>query len=213
MSDIHFPKGIEKELEIAIIRAFGSAIIEFEAVLFQKVLLYSAQMLITEDGFKAKINEMADRGFVAPLEFHGRPCWKKLASEEDLESEEPLTPEEIRTILEQGQKDIPDRDRTSRSPSDRFVTEARNIAQDVLHLIRSGLLAEAQNKERARREIIRHLQEMRRTLTDSEQEFVKYVEENLPEISGRMKLILKAKGEDLLLPALRMIEAGIREDS
>jgi hypothetical protein len=213
MSDIHIPEGMEKELEIAIIRAFGSAIIEFEAVLFQKVLLYSAQMLITEDIFKSKVNEMADRGFVAPLEFHGRPCWRKLASEEDLESEEPLTPEEIRAILEQGQKDFPDRERISRSPSDRFVTEARNIAQDVLHLIRSGLLAEAKNQKRARKEIIRHLQEMRRTLTDSEQEFVKYVEENLPEISGRMKLILKAKGEDLLLPALRMIEAGIREDS
>ncbi|UCE09775.1 MAG: hypothetical protein JSW61_12500 [Candidatus Thorarchaeota archaeon] len=212
MSDIQLPESMEKELEIAIIRAFGSAIIEFEAVLFQKVLLHSAQMLITEDIFKAKINEMADRGFVAPLEFHGRPCWRKLATEEDLEVEEPLTPEEIRSILEQGQKDIPVVERTPRSPSDRLVTEARNIAQDVLHLVRARMLDDEENKDRARREIIQHLQEMRKTLTDSEQEFVEYVRENLPEISGRLELILKAKGEDLMLPALRMIEAGLRDE-
>jgi hypothetical protein len=213
MSDIQLPEEIEKELEIAIIRAFGSAIIEFEAVLFQKVLLHSAQMLITEDLFKAKINEMADRGFVAPLEFHGRPCWRKLATEEDLEAEVPLTPDEIRAILERGQEDIPVRERTPRSPSDRLVTEARNIAHDVLQLVRSRMLEDKQDKERARRDIIRHLQEMRRTLADSEQEFVEYVRGNLPEISGRMELILKAKGEDLMLPALRMIEAGIRDES
>ena len=62
----------EREREIGIVRAFGWAVIEFEAVLFQKFLMMSAKTsLMTEDMFRKHLKSMEAKGFVAPIDFQG----------------------------------------------------------------------------------------------------------------------------------------------
>jgi len=51
---------------MAVVRAFGWSIIEFEAVLFQKFLAMSAPYsLMTEDVFRKHLKNMESKGYLA----------------------------------------------------------------------------------------------------------------------------------------------------
>ncbi len=209
LDEIRIPEEIENELEIEILRAFGSAIIEFEPVLFQKVLITSARMVITKEMFSKKLEEMAELGYVTSMMFHGMKCWKKLVDEEELEMQS-LHPDEIRKILERGhsmmmtKSDIP-------SSSDHLVTDARYIASDILHLIRTRFMKNAKYDKAAQQQLLSQFREMRRALSESEGKFLAYVKQELPSLYTQLELILKAKGVDRLLPALRLVELGLIE--
>lgn len=212
MSEPQIPDAVDKELEIEIIRAFGSAIIEFEAVLFQKVVLSSARMLITVDMFSEKLLKMAELGYISPLTFHGKACWRKLVDEDEIESRE-LKPEEVREILEKGHSKAVISERIPPSASDQFVTEAKNVAQDVLQLVQRKIVDVTDDEDEIRSTLHAHFKAMREALADSEEDFLEYARQNLPEIAGTLQLILRAKGCDILLPALRIIEYGLTDAS
>ena len=73
----------EREIEAGIVRAFGWAVIEFEAVLFQKFLVMSAtSSLMTEEMFRKYLKDMEAKGYISPVNFHGNDWslsqkWKK----------------------------------------------------------------------------------------------------------------------------------------
>ena len=93
----------EREIEIGIVSAFGWAVIEFEAVLFQKYLLMSApRSLITEDMFRKYLMNMEAKGFVSPIEFQGKKAWKRLVIESEIE-EPAMTPEEVKEFIAKAQ--------------------------------------------------------------------------------------------------------------
>lgn len=210
MSEIDVSDEIEKQLEREIIRAFGSAVIEFEAVLFQKVLLTSAKMLITERMFSDRLWQMAERGYIATMSFHGRQCWKKLVDEDDLEemTAQTLTPDQVREIFEMGHSRAVSDQRTPRV-SDSYVTEARNIANDILKLIETKREVSDDADAAMMTTLLEYFREMRRALIRSEQEFIDYIRKNFPSAAGSIVLILKAKGADLVIPALRIVEIGL----
>lgn len=211
MDDVRVPEDIEKELEIEIIRAFGSALIEFEPVLFQKVLITSARMLITKEMFSKKLKEMAELGYVAPMEFHGMKCWKKLVDEEEIEMRM-LKPDEIHAILERGHSMVMMKnDRPS--SSDSLVTETRYIAKDILHLVRARLFTGNAEDVETRKRLYNYFREMRRALAESEEKFIEYVQSELPSLQEQLEIMLKAKGANRVLPALRIVELGLIDES
>ena len=68
MSHAYDSEEMEREIEIGIVSAFGWAVIEFEAVLFQKFLVMSGPTsLITEDMFRKYLLNMEAKGFVSQL--------------------------------------------------------------------------------------------------------------------------------------------------
>jgi hypothetical protein len=94
------PEDIEKEIEIAVIRAFGWAVIEFEAVLYQKFLVMSASSsLMTEVTFKKHLKSMQAKGYISPIDFQRKCAWKRQVVESDID-EEAMTPEEVKSFLE-----------------------------------------------------------------------------------------------------------------
>lgn len=52
---------------------------------------------------------------------------------------------------------------------------------------------------------------MRQALADSQENLMDYVKQNMPWFYDQIKQVLESKGEDVLLPALRIIEAGLLE--
>ena len=198
----------EKDIERGVVRAFGSALIEFEAVLFQKYLMLSASRSITsEDDFRKYLRKMHAKGYLTPMEFQNKKVWKKLIVESDID-EHALTPEQIQEILEQakiatgkGRNYLP-------KAREHLVSESKIMAEDLKDAIKSKL-AKIEGRDKATESrVLQHVRRMRRALTDSKRGFLEYVRLNLPDLSRPMEKILDTKGEDILLLSLRIIEVS-----
>ena len=79
MSGLPESSVVEIEIEKTIIKAFGWSIIEFEAVLYHKFLIFSGPTsVLTDDMFRKHLMRLHSKCFIAPLNFQGRKGWKKL---------------------------------------------------------------------------------------------------------------------------------------
>ena len=136
MSDILGHEGQKEFIERNIIQAFGASLIEFEAVLYQKYLMLSgAASLTTEKTFRKMLSNMHASGYVSPLEFQEKRCWKRLVIDDDPETQE-LTPEQVKQIL----ADVKLKQLQSRpAPRDKRVSDSKEIAEEILTLIRDKL--------------------------------------------------------------------------
>lgn len=199
---------MEREIEIAIVRAFGWAVIEFEAVLFQKFLVMSAPTsLMTEDMFRKHLKQMEAKGYISPLDFQGKKSWKRLVIESDID-EIALTPEEVREFLEKA-KATEKKDRKT-SQSEKVVSESKELAERILMYLEKGIPEKASKKKIGQRTVFDHVEAMRHALAESKESYLGYIRKNLPSAYKDMERILNVKGEEVLLLSLRVIESGYR---
>ncbi|MHA1481125.1 MAG: hypothetical protein ACTSQZ_06860 [Candidatus Thorarchaeota archaeon] len=189
-----------------IIQSFGSSIIEFEAVLYQKFLrLSGAHSLTSEKGFRKLLSEMHADGYIAPIEFQGKQCWKRLVIEDDLQEE--LSPEEVQRIFSEGSAK---KKRSRPVLQERLVSDSSLIADEILTLIRKKLLRGRILDDQANRVVKDLVEGLRRALAESMMRFVEYVDEYVPMLRETLMQIARSKGEDILLLSLRKIEASHR---
>lgn len=200
---------LEREVEIGIIRAFGWAVIEFEAVLFQKFLIMSAKSsLMTEDMFRRYLRRMEANGYIAPVEFQRKRAWKRLVIESEIE-EEALTPEEVKQFIEQA-KEAEERKRSKELPmGEKVVSESRNLAENIIKLLEKNMQRQSfLHRKGEQLSIIHHVEAMRQALAESRKAFLKYVQEKLPQTYKEMERFINSKGEEVVLLSLRIIESG-----
>jgi hypothetical protein len=197
------------EIEEAIILSFGSAIIEFEETLFQKVLLISGkQSLMTMDMFRKYLQEMHAKGYVKPVIFHGRKCWKKMVVLDEIQQD--LTPREVRETISKGSS-YQSSPRTTPSGEEKVVSESREIADEILSQLREKLSSSGKFRIDKEATLRQETEEMRRKLADSPRAFLDYVRIHLPTLYEPMKELLMSKGEDVMLPAFRIAERTLAE--
>ena len=202
-------ESFEKEIEASIVNSFGWALIEFEAVLFQKFLLVSGPTsLMTEDMFKRHLRNMESKGFLAPVELHGRKAWKRLVIESDIYTEPDLSPEEVREFLEKAKaSDL--QPRKVVKPREGRVSESRALATRIIETLDAAL--SKKRKKIGDPSLLGHVENMRHALGDSREEFLSYVKKNLPyPIQSEIRKLLDDRGEELVLLSLRVIESGHR---
>lgn len=207
MSDAPINDAIVEELERDILSAFGSAIIQFEIDLHQKLMVMSARhSLVTPDVFKKLLQDMYSKGYVSPFELHGRKAWKKMVIEDRIG--DALTPRRMRTIG--GTKtvltDIPG----LRDTAEHRVSESRILADDIVHTLYVKLFAGRTPDEQTGRAVVAHARAMRRALMESRGDFLDYLRTNAPTVQDEMKQLLETRGEDMLLVSLRLIEVKAR---
>ena len=202
-------EGFEKEIEAAIVSSFGWALIEFEAVLFQKFLLVSGPTsLMTEDMFRRNLRNMESKGYLAPVELHGRKAWKRLVIESDIYAEPDLTPDEVREFLERAKASDLQPHKVEK-PGKKRVSESRALATRIIETLDAAL--SKKKKKIGDPSLLGHVENMRHALADSRDEFLKYVKKNLPyPIHSEIEKILNDRGEELVLLSLRVIESGHR---
>lgn len=206
MTDRGLPVSHLNLAEETIIRSFGWAIIEFEATLYQKFLLMSADSsLVTEEQFKKHLLQMEARGLVASLDFQGKRVWKKLIVEEDFELTLQPT-QEVRKSIQQKSRILKEKRRVK--VKEHLVTDSKIIGQDILEELEDRLLRGREATPKDREMIHSHIENMRRKLCASEDAFLDYVRENLPGISESVEQILRSRGLEFLLLSLRLIETG-----
>ncbi|MHA1928570.1 MAG: hypothetical protein ACTSV2_08330 [Candidatus Thorarchaeota archaeon] len=207
MSDILGYEGQKEFIERNIIQAFGASLIEFEAVLYHKYLLLSgAASLTTEKTFRRILSNMHASGYVSPLEFQDKRCWKRLLIDEP-ESQE-LTPAQVKQILAEVKLK---QKKSSKSFRDQRVSDSNQIAEEILTLIRDKLFRGRPLDKQSMRVLNDIVSGTRRALADSEEEFLKYVDEYIPSLRKHLELLLMSKGEDVLLLSLRKIESNQRD--
>ncbi|MGD9397201.1 MAG: hypothetical protein PVJ05_12290 [Candidatus Thorarchaeota archaeon] len=209
MSHAFDSEELEREIEIGIVSAFGWAVIEFEAVLFQKFLVMSGPTsLITEDMFRKYLLNMESKGYLAPVEFQGRKAWKRLVIESEIE-EPAMTPEEVKEFIAKAQAASKKKKKRDVS-SEHRIQESKKLADNIIRT-----LEQVMPKPRATRKpweptLISHVEGMHRSLIESKSEFLQYLKKNIPGAVEPMEKMLKSNGEEILLLSLRVIESGQR---
>ena len=201
---------LEREREIGIVGAFGWAVIEFEAVLFQKYILMSApKSLITEDMFRKYLMDMEAKGYIAPVDFQGKKAWKRLIIEADIE-EPAMTPEEVKEFIAKAQAASKKRKKKPDVSSEHRVQESKRVADDIIRTLEQVMPKKKADRKPWEPTLIDHVEGMHRSLIESKDEFLQYVKKNIPSAYEPMKKMLNAKGEEILLLSLRVIESGQR---
>jgi hypothetical protein len=207
VSGVNLPEQEERAIELDIVRAFASSIIEFEAVLFQKFLMQSAgHSLVTDRMFRKYLNQMHAKGYLTPVDFQGKRCWKRLIVEDDLEISD-LTPEEVRRVLREGQALIPQYMERS-APRQSVVSDTNSIAEEIRRTMLTTLYSDRPITPETLKELQYHVNRMRQALNNGSDDFLKYVRRNIPSIFEPMEQILKSKGETVLLLGLRIAGAS-----
>ncbi|MFW9795006.1 MAG: hypothetical protein ACFFEE_11915, partial [Candidatus Thorarchaeota archaeon] len=180
MSHAFDSNDLEREIEIGIVSAFGWAVIEFEAVLFQKYLVMSGpKSLITEDMFRKYLMNMEAKGYVSPLEFHGRKAWRRLVIETDIE-EPAMTPEEVKEFIAQAHEASKKKKKTKKKTDDHRISESKTLADKIIRTIeqvKPGIMKQHKPWESS---LIDHIEGMHKALIESREEFLKYVKNNIP---------------------------------
>ncbi len=196
-------ESVERNIENGIIRSFGYSIIEFEPILFQKFLNMSGPHSVTTEAiFRKHLTRMHAKGYVMPLEFQGKRCWKRLVIENDLQEEIP-TPEEILKVIERAKQKAKVEPRTSK----KLVTVSMSMADDILRSLEIALAEEDDDGEMAKARVRTHVRRMRRALSSSESELMNYIRVNTPNFREPMKQLLRTKGPELVMLSLRIIES------
>ena len=208
MSEVPPSEEIEREIERDIIRSFGSSVIEFEAVLFQKfVILAGPQSVLTEGMFRKHLTRMHSKGYISPLEFQGKRSWKKLVVEDEIE-EERQSPDDIEDVLRLSLSIPPESKRTAPLPKEKLVSESSIIADNLRQTILGRLPEEGQINQSRQIQLNEHIRGMRRALSVSRRGFLQYVINNVPNLRVPMVEILDSKGEEVLLLSLRILETN-----
>ncbi|TFG31605.1 hypothetical protein EU527_12090 [Candidatus Thorarchaeota archaeon] len=200
---------MEREIEIGIVRAFGWAVIEFEAVLFQKFLVMSASSsLMTEDMFRKYLKDMEAKGYLAPVDFQRKRAWKRLVIESDID-EEVLTPEEVKEFIERA-KISEERQKLEKRPKgEQIVSESKALAERIIRILEKSIPRQPFiNRKIGQPTMINHIEAMRHALAESREDFLRYVRENLPQTYRDMERFIDSKGEEVVLLSLRIIESG-----
>ncbi len=198
------PDESRADVEKLIVQAFGHSIIEFEAVLFHKFLILAGpDSVMTQEMFRGYLASMQSKGFVSPLEFMGKPAWKRLVIDTDTVVIEPSSAGQPAPAAEVHRPTTP----VAPAVPERLVTESRAIARDIITFLKSRS-PDGELTPEMRHSLRLHAEKMRRALSVSRDEFMNYVEEHLPSLLPRLEQLLNTKGEDILLLGLRMVEIG-----
>jgi hypothetical protein len=199
---------MDREIERAIIRSFGWAVIEFEAAIFQKFLVLSgATSLMTEDMFRKHLTDMEAKGYLSPVSFHGKRAWKRLVIESEMD-EPDLTPDEVKAFLEKAKALEKNEPKKKRKPREAVVSESKELAAIILQSVERAL--PSSKKRRGTPTMLNHIEAMHHALSESRDEFLIYVKKNMPRIHREMSRLLDDKGEEMVLLSLRVIESGQR---
>jgi hypothetical protein len=200
---------LEREREIGIVGAFGWAIIEFEAVLFQKFLVMSGPTsLITEDMFRKYLMNMEAKGFISPVDFQGKKAWKRLVIESDIE-EPAMTPEEVRDFITKAQV-ASKKEKKRDVSSERRIRESKKLANSILRTLKQVMPKSKKSRKPWEPTLINHIEGMHKALIESQKEFLQYLKKHIPSAYEPMEKMLNSKGEEMLLLSLRVIESGQR---
>ena len=200
---------MQREIEIGIVDAFGWAIIEFEAALFQKFLVMSGPTsLITEDMFRKYLKDMEAKGFVTPVDFQGKKAWKRLVIESEIE-EPSMTPEEVREFLAKAQA-ASKKEKKPDVKSEHRIQESKRTAENIIRTLEQVLPRKRASTKPWEPTLIDHVEGLHKALIESKDEYLKYLKKNIPGAHDPMKKLLNSKGEEMLLLSLRVIESGHR---
>jgi hypothetical protein len=201
---------LEREIEIGIVSAFGWAVIEFEAVLFQKFLVMSGPTsLITEDMFRKYLMNMEAKGYVSPIDFQGRKAWKRLVIESEIE-ETAMTPDEVKEFIAKAQATSKKKKKKPDVSSEHRMKESKKIAEEIVLTLEQVMPKTKARKKPWEPTLITHVEGMHKSLIESKDEFLRYLKKNIPSAYDPMKKMLNSNGEEILLLSLRFIESGQR---
>lgn len=210
MSHAYDSEDLEREIEIGIVSAFGWSVIEFEAVLFQKFLVMSGPTsLITEDMFRKYLMIMEAKGYVSPLEFQGMKAWKRLVIESEIE-EPAMTPDEVKEFIAKAHEAGKKKKKKKKVTGEHRISESRTLADNIIRTLEQVMPRMKKKGKPWEASLIDHIEGMHKALTESKDEFLKYIKKNIPPAYEPIKKLLKSKGEDMFLLSLRVIESGQR---
>lgn len=208
MSYANDSEDLEREREIGIVGAFGWAVIEFEAVLFQKFLVMSGPTsFITEEMFRKYLLNMEAKGYISPLEFQGKRAWKRLVIETEIE-EPAMTPEEVIKFIAEAQE--AGKKKKKKKSAEYRIRESKTLADNIIRTLEQVMPGTRKQKKPWESSLLEHVEGMHKALIESKEEFLNYIKKNIPPAYQPLQKLLNTNSEEMLLLSLRVIESGQR---
>ena len=208
MSYAYDSEDLEREREIGIVGAFGWAVIEFEAVLFQKFLvMYGPTSFITEEMFRKYLLNMEAKGYISPLEFQGKMACKRLVIETEIE-EPAMTPEEVIKFIAEAQE--AGKKKKKKKAGEHRIRESKTLADNIIRTLEQVMPGTRKQKKPWESSLLEHVEGMHKALIESKEEFLNYIKKNIPPAYQPLQKLLNTNGEEMLLLSLRVIESGQR---
>ncbi len=208
MSYTYDSEDLEREREIGIVGAFGWAVIEFEAVLFQKFLVMSGPTsFITEEMFRKYLLNMEAKGYISPLEFQGKRAWKRLVIETEIE-EPAMTPEEVIKFIAEAQE--AGKKKKKKKSAEYRIRESKTLADNIIRTLEQVMPGTRKQKKPWESSLLEHVEGMHKALIESKEEFLNYIKKNIPPAYQPLQKLLNTNSEEMLLLSLRVIESGQR---
>ncbi|MHA3963873.1 MAG: hypothetical protein AM325_010050 [Candidatus Thorarchaeota archaeon SMTZ1-45] len=200
-------------LELDIMRSFGWAIIETEDALYQRYLNLSAsRSLMLQEEFRSHLKALEAKGYLAPMDFHGKRAYRRLLISSDVGKEilpkEPL--DEMRLVL--GSRKVqPKRIHGTTQITSELIKESENVGKEIQMALERWLLKEVGRISKGM--LHAHMVNMQAALEESEEALFEYVRKEVPGILAEVGLALRTYGQDFLLLTLRLTEANVKKYS
>ncbi|MFW9908504.1 MAG: hypothetical protein ACFFEF_08005 [Candidatus Thorarchaeota archaeon] len=205
---------IPNPTELDVIRSFAWAIVELESILFERYThLSMSHSLTTIDDFRKILRRMESKGFLASVDLHGKRAFKKLLIDKRVqEITAPRNPnEEMKLALASRrvkQKEEPD---FPTKVTSELITQSEATGEEIIKGIEELLARQTKAGKIDKIAAARHIENMRIALNKSEEDLIRYIRKETPQILHRVQSILHYKGPDYLLLSLRMAEAQVRK--
>lgn len=200
-------------LELDIMRSFGWAIVETEDALYQRYLNISAsRSLMLQEEFRSHLKALEAKGFLAPIDFHGKRAYRRLLISSDVGKDvlpkEPL--DEMRLIL--GSRKVKPKPiaGTTRITSD-LIRESENVGNEIQKALERWLLKEVGRISKGM--LHAHMVNMEAALKESEEALFEYVRTEVPGILAEVGMALRTYGQEFLLLTLKLTEANVKKYS
>jgi len=198
-------------LELDIMRSFGWAIVETEDALYQRYLNLSAsRSLMLQDEFRSHLKALEAKGYLAPMDFHGKRAYRRLLISNDIGKEilpkDPL--DEMRLAL--GSRKVqPTRLQKSTRITPELIQESELVGTEIQNALERWLKKEVGRISKGM--LHAHMVNMQAALKESEEALFDYIRREIPGVLSEVGVALRMYGPDFMMLTLKLTEANVKK--
>ena len=199
-------------LELDIMRSFGWAVVETEDALYQKYLhLSAARSLMPEVIFRLQLRNMEAKGYVSPMNLHGKKAYRRLLIGKDIGKElHPQVPlDEMRLALGSKKAKAKFGKKIRSKVTSDVIEDTDIVGKEIQYALESWMLRDSGKISKGA--VHAHFANMMTALQESEEELFEYVRIELPSLLVEIGQILRTYGTEFLLLTLRLTEHKVRK--
>ncbi len=201
---------IPNTLEQNVLRCFGWTVVAYEDTLFERFLhLSSMTSVISLEGFKHLLRKMESKGYLEPIDLHGRHAYRRLIIDDHLTPQRPI--DEMKLALGSRRAIKKLRPLVPPKITPELLAESQSTVYRFLGELERCLQREYIGRRISKSTLSLYLERMCKALTKSEDSFYDFLSITAPSILARAKTVVNTRGSEFMLLGLRIVDTEMRK--